>query len=119
MFKPTRSYCAKVCIYPCCPTAFCACKPSEVILTVIRVNEKHITLAPAPQMKGGIEAGPMRCRLDPGGASFTIDLVDKGDQHNRFAETVVCASDEIAMDEADSEDDDTPLPVLAKRIREA
>ena len=119
MFKPTRSYCAKVCIYPCCPTAFCACKPSDVVLTVIRVDETHVTLAPAAEMQGGMDAGPKRCQLDPFGASFTIKLVDNGDQHKRFAETTVYASDEIAMDASDSEDDDTPLSVLARRIKEA
>lgn len=119
MFKPTRSYCAKVCIYPCCPTAFCACKPSNVILTVIRVDETHVTLAPAAEMKGGIDAGPKRCRLNAFGASFTIELVDKGDQHKRFAGTTVYTSDEIEMDTSDAEDDDTPLSVLAMCIREA
>ena len=72
-------------------------------------------MAPAPQMLGGMRAGPKRCRLDNDGASFTIHLRDDGDQHKRFAATVVCASDEIAAEESDSEDD-TPLSVLAMRI---
>ena len=115
MFKPSASYRARVCIYPCCPTAFCACKPHTVVLTVIRVDGKHVLVAPAPQMQGGMRAGPKRCRLDHDGASFTIQLRDDGDQHKRFAATVVCASDEIAAEESDSEDD-TPLSVLARRI---
>lgn len=112
MFKASASYCARVCIYPCCPTAFCACKPHEVILTVIWVDTKHILLAPAPEMEGGMRAGPKRCRLDRNGASFTISLRDGGDQHKRFAETMVYASDEIAAAESDPEDD-TPLAFLA------
>lgn len=66
-------------------------------------------------MEGGMRAGPKRCRLDHNGASFTIRLMDAGDQHKRYAETVVSASDEIATEESDPEDD-TPLAVLAMRI---
>lgn len=111
MFKANTRYNVKVCIYPCCPTAFCACKPAELTLTVLRKTRHHVIVAPVPEMK---TTRPKRCKLRGNGSCFDIDLVDNGDHLKRVAHSTVYASNEVA--ESDSEDDDTPLSVLAERM---
>jgi len=122
-FEPSASYRANVCYYPCCSATFCACKPSVVVLTVARVTPKHVILAPSAAAKGGVDAGPQRCRLQHQGTSFDIDLIDMGDQMRRLTRTTVHACDRIMPSGDDGgasdSDDDVPLAVLAKRQRTA
>lgn len=112
MFKANTKYNVKVCIYPCCPTAFCACKPAELTLTVLRKTRHHVIVAPMPEMQ---TTRPKRCKLRGNGSYFDIDLIDNGDHLKRVARSTVYASNEVPG--ADSEDDDTPLSVLAERMR--
>lgn len=118
-FRPAGSYRAKVCHYPCCSSSFCACRPAIVVLTVVRVTPHHVVLAPDATMKGGVDAGPRRCRLHPGGASFDIDLIDEGDQMRRLTRTTVYAWDAIMPDAASDSEDELPLSQWVSAARAA
>ena len=110
MFEAHKRYTARVIVYPCCGLNFCSCKPSRVVLTVLKVTDSNVWIKAVPEMK--VTSATKRCKLKHDGTVFEVTLQDNSDQHKRMVKTTVNHTDLTS----DDEDDHTPLSIIAQRI---
>ena len=109
MFEEGKRYIANV---NCCETKFCTCPSSKIVLTITKKTKNFVYLKSVSEMQ--TKALRMRCKLENGGASFIINLIDNGDPLKRKTKTSVYSKDITS----DDEDDHTPLSVLWERQKQ-